>query len=160
MPLLFSFSQILTLSSPHCTLFRDFLLPQTLWQMWQELFSLFSFTVRLQWVPGHLFLLDDDMNDELAGRFGLLLFVAVPYSLSLTSVVVATRPLPRNGAWRKTMEPQKLGNFPGPGPKVVERQRVAKKRSALRVRSWTVHNQTKGVLTGVHRHCKKNSRFC
>ena len=30
------------------------------------------------------------------------------------------------GAWRKTMEHQKPGNFPGPGPEVVERQRVAK----------------------------------
>ena len=30
------------------------------------------------------------------------------------------------GAWRKTMEPQKLGNSPGSGPEVVKKQRVAK----------------------------------
>ena len=30
------------------------------------------------------------------------------------------------GAWRETMEPQKPGNYPGSGPKVVKRQRVAK----------------------------------
>ena len=30
------------------------------------------------------------------------------------------------GAWRNTMEPQKPGNFPGSGPEVVQRQRVAK----------------------------------
>ena len=29
---------------------------------------------------------------------------------------------------------------------VVERQRVAKKRAALRVRSWTVQNDMSGVL--------------
>ena len=29
-------------------------------------------------------------------------------------------------AWRKTMEPQKPGNSPSPGPAIVERQRVAK----------------------------------
>ena len=30
------------------------------------------------------------------------------------------------GAWRKTMEPQKPGTYPGSGPEVVQRQRVAK----------------------------------
>ena len=50
------------------------------------------------------------------------------------------------GAWRKTMEPQKPGNFPGPGPEVVERQRVAKERAAQTVRSWTVQNGMRGVL--------------
>ena len=30
------------------------------------------------------------------------------------------------GAWRKTTEPQKPGNSPGPGSEVVERHRVAK----------------------------------
>ena len=28
-------------------------------------------------------------------------------------------------AWRKTMEPQKLGNSPGSGPEVIEGQRVS-----------------------------------
>ena len=33
-----------------------FLLSQTLWQIWQELSSLSSCSMRLQWVPGHSFL--------------------------------------------------------------------------------------------------------
>ena len=44
------------------------------------------------------------------------------------------------------MEPQKPGNSPGPGPKVVKRQRVAKEQAAQRVRSWTVQNEIRGVL--------------
>ena len=54
------------------------------------------------------------------------------------------------------MEPQKPGYFPGPGPEVVERQRVAKERAAKRVRSWTVQNE----MRGVRKRCKKDSRFC
>ena len=50
------------------------------------------------------------------------------------------------GAWRKTIEPQKPGNFPRPGLEVVKRQRVAKERAAQRVRSWTVQNEMRGVL--------------
>ena len=44
------------------------------------------------------------------------------------------------------MKPQKPGNFPGPGPEVVERQRVAKERAAQKVRSWAVQNEMRGVL--------------
>ena len=33
-------------------------------------------------------------------------------------------------AWWKTMEPQNLGNSPGPGSEVIERQNVAKERAA------------------------------
>ena len=40
--------------------------------------------------------------------------------LAMVVVVVGYRPLPRDGAWRKTMEPQKPGNYPGSGPEVVE----------------------------------------
>ena len=47
------------------------------------------------------------------------------------------------------MEPQKPGNSPGSGPKVVKRQRVAKERAAQRVRSWTVQNQMRNVLRQV-----------
>ena len=50
------------------------------------------------------------------------------------------------GAWRKTKEPQKPGNSPGSGPKVIERQRITKEGAAQRVRSWTVQNEMKGVL--------------
>ena len=51
----------------------------------------------------------------------------------------------RIGAWRNSMEPQKLGNCPGPRPEIVERQRVAKERVAQRVRNWTVQNEMRGV---------------
>ena len=44
------------------------------------------------------------------------------------------------------MEPQNPGNFPGPGPEVVKRQRVVKKQKAQRVRCWTVQNEMRGVL--------------
>ena len=50
------------------------------------------------------------------------------------------------GAWRETIEPQKPGNSPRSGPEVVKRQRVAKKRAAQRVRSWTVQNEMRNVL--------------
>ena len=50
------------------------------------------------------------------------------------------------GVWRKTIEPQKPGYSPEPGPEVVEGQRVAKERAAQRVRSWTVQNEMRGVL--------------
>ena len=41
---------------------------------------------------------------------------------------------------------QKSDNSPGPGPEVVERQRVDKERAAQRVRSWTMQNEMRGVL--------------
>ena len=50
------------------------------------------------------------------------------------------------GAWPKTMEPQKRSNSSGPGPEIVERQRVAKERVAQRVRRWTVQSKMRGLL--------------
>ena len=44
------------------------------------------------------------------------------------------------------MDPKKPDNFPGAGPKIVERERVAKKQAAQRVRTWTVQNETTDVL--------------
>ena len=44
------------------------------------------------------------------------------------------------------MNPQKPGNSIWPGPEVVERQRVAKKRMAQRVHSWKMQNEMRGVL--------------
>ena len=44
------------------------------------------------------------------------------------------------------MGPQMPSNSPGFGPEVVKRQRVAKKREAQRVRSWTVQNEMRDVL--------------
>ena len=60
-------------------------------------------------------------------------------------VGAVTRPLPRMGARRKIMEPQKTENSSGPGPELVERQRVAKDQVAQSVRSWTVQNEMRGV---------------
>ena len=66
--LLFSSYLTLALSSPPCSLLHlSFYL-----NIWQKLFSLFSSSIRLQWVPGHSFLSVDDAADELARRGALL----------------------------------------------------------------------------------------
>ena len=77
LPLLFFSYLTLVLSSP-----PSFLLSQTLWQIWQELSSLSSCSIRLQWVPGHSFLRGNDAADELDRRGTLLAPSAIPCSLS------------------------------------------------------------------------------
>ena len=52
-------------------------------------------------------------------------------------------------AWWKTMEPQKPGKFPSPGPEVVYRKKVAKERAAQRFCSWTGLNEMKSVFNWI-----------
>ena len=73
----YSRSVFATLSSPPC-----FLLSQILWQIWQELSSLSSCSIRLQWVPRHSFIPGKDAADELARRRALLAPSAIPCSFS------------------------------------------------------------------------------
>ena len=77
--LLSDFSSVLTtLSSFPC-----FILPQTLWQIWQELSPLSSCSVRLQWVvPRHSFLRGKDAVDEPARGRALFAPSAIPCSVS------------------------------------------------------------------------------
>ena len=76
--LFFSFYLTLALCSPLFPLLHlSFYL-----NSWQELFSLPSCSIRLQWVPGHSFLPGNDSVDELARPEALLVPSAILCSLS------------------------------------------------------------------------------
>ena len=72
-----SCSVLITLSSP-----PSFVLPQTLWQIWQELSFLSTCSIRVQRVLGHSFLLGNSTADELARRGAFLVPSAISCSLS------------------------------------------------------------------------------
>ena len=81
------FSSLLLLSDSHYVLATlsyplSFLLPRSLWQIWQKLSSLSSCFIRLQWVLEHSFILGNDVADELTRWGALLVPSAIPCSLS------------------------------------------------------------------------------
>ena len=99
------FSSVLLLSDSRSVLAAlfsppSFLLSQTLWQIWQELSSLSFCSMRLQWVPGHLFLLENDAADKLARRGALPASSAFPCSLSPLISRIHSRLI---SDWRRTV---------------------------------------------------------
>ena len=88
-------SVLATVSSP-----PSFLLSQTLWQIWQEVSSLFYCSIRLQWVPGHWFLPGNNSADELARRGALLAPSAIPCSLFALIYRIHSRLF---SDWRRTV---------------------------------------------------------
>ena len=81
-----NFSFLLLLSNFQSVLVTLFpppslLLHQTFWKIWQELSSFYSFTIRLQWVPGHSLLLGNKTADGLAKWDAILLPTAIPCGL-------------------------------------------------------------------------------
>ena len=96
-------------------------------------------------------LLDSKTDCNFEAMSSLYLSVAMSITASLTScspMLLLLLPNPFRGmrAWWKTMEPQKSGNSPWPGPEIAKRQRVAKERTAPRGCSCTVQNEMRGVL--------------
>ena len=94
--LLFSYHLSLALFSPPCSLLHlSFYL-----NLCQKLFSLFSSSIRLQWVPGHSFLPDNDAANELARRGALLIPSAIPCS---HSSIISGIPFSFFSDWRRTV---------------------------------------------------------
>ena len=52
--------------------------------------------------------------------------IGLVYRFQIGMFLLLSDPFQGVGAWRKTMEPQKPANSPGPGSEVVERNGVAK----------------------------------
>ena len=109
------FFSLLLLSDSHSVLAimsspPSFLLSQTLWQIWQELSSLSSCSIRLQWVPGHSFLPGNDTANKLARREALLVSSPIPCSLSPLTSRIHSRLF---SDWRRTVSSKYFENkFP------------------------------------------------
>ena len=100
--LLFSYYLTLALSSPLCFLLHlSFYLA-----LWQEPSSLSSCSIRLQWVPGHSFIPENDAADELARRGALLAPSAIPCSLSPLNSRIHSRLISN---WRRTVSSKFFG---------------------------------------------------
>ena len=78
----------------------SFLLSQTLWQIWQQLFSPSFCSIRLQWAPGQSFFPGNDTADELARWGALLVPSAIPCSLSRLISRIHSRLI---SDWRRTV---------------------------------------------------------
>ena len=76
------FSSFFRLSLCACSVL-SLVLPQALWHIWQKLSFFSVYTIRPEWVPVNSFLPRNGAADELARRGALLLFSAIPCSLSL-----------------------------------------------------------------------------
>ena len=87
-------------TSPPCPLLRFSFLSQTLWQIWQELSSFSSCSIRLQWVPEHSFLPGNDAAHELARCGALFAPSAIPCSVSTLTSRIHSRPF---SDWRRTV---------------------------------------------------------
>ena len=75
-------------------------LSQTLWQIWQELSSLSSCSIKLQRVSKHFFLPANNAADELTRRGALLAPFAIPCSLSSLIFRIRSRLF---SDWRRTV---------------------------------------------------------
>ena len=71
-----------------------------MWQILQELSSLSSCSIRLQWIPGQSFLPGNVAADELARRGALLAPSAIPCSLSPLTCRIHSRFI---SDWRRTV---------------------------------------------------------
>ena len=88
-------------------------LPQILWQIWQELYSLSSFVVRLQCVPKHSFLPEHDAPYKLTRRGALLVPSPIPCSLSpLASHFLLLFPSPRGVLSHLNSSTRRFHQFP------------------------------------------------
>jgi len=70
----------------------------------------------------------------------------------------ATRPLPKNGAWKNSMKTQQLGHAQRSGPEGKNGRSSVKDGVLERLRCRTIQKEVSYILQmNVRRRCKKNS---